>query len=219
MTMSFHSGLAASSGVRAARLAARGFTADPQIFDGAMSFGAVFSREWSPEALIENLKGWEAPFMIVSPGPTFKLYPCGRPTLFGVDCVVELQRKHQVKPADVRRITCDVSYMYPRTPPERTPAFLSVHVPSVAETRDLIDAAALRRMKRGAFLINTSRAAIINREALLDAIASGHLGEMWLLSELAAWLRAQGRSRFFLSAPPLRLPGAVGSPANPIATV
>ena len=46
-----------------------------------------------------------------------------------------------------------------------------------------------------------------------------HLGEMWLLSDLADWLRAQGRSRFLLSAPPLRLPGAVGSPANPIATV
>ncbi|MDX1377067.1 MAG: cyclase family protein, partial [Burkholderiales bacterium] len=46
-----------------------------------------------------------------------------------------------------------------------------------------------------------------------------HLGEMWYLSELAAWLRAHGRSRFLLTAPPLRLPGAVGSPATPIATV
>jgi hypothetical protein len=46
-----------------------------------------------------------------------------------------------------------------------------------------------------------------------------HLGEMWLLSELADWLRAHGRSRFLLTAPPLRLPGAVGSPPSPIATV
>jgi len=53
--------------------------------------------------------------MIVSPGATFKLYPCGRPTLFGVDCVVELQGKHGLKASEVRRITCDVSYMYPRT--------------------------------------------------------------------------------------------------------
>ena len=45
------------------------------------------------------------------------------------------------------------------------------------------------------------------------------LGEMWYLTELARWLRAQGRTRFFLTAPPLRLPGAVGSPATPIATV
>ena len=46
-----------------------------------------------------------------------------------------------------------------------------------------------------------------------------HLGELWYLSELAKWLRAHGRSRFLLTAPPLRLPGAVGSPATPIATV
>ena len=37
--------------------------------------------------------------------------------------------------------------------------------------------------------------------------------------DLADWLRANNRSRFLLTAPPLRLPGAVGSPANAIATV
>jgi kynurenine formamidase len=46
-----------------------------------------------------------------------------------------------------------------------------------------------------------------------------YLGEMWHLTELADWLRANNRSRFLLTAPPLRLPGAVGSPATPIATV
>jgi hypothetical protein len=46
-----------------------------------------------------------------------------------------------------------------------------------------------------------------------------YLGEMWYHSELADWLRANGRSRFLLTAPPLRLPGAVGSPATPVATV
>lgn len=46
-----------------------------------------------------------------------------------------------------------------------------------------------------------------------------YLGEMWLLSDLADWLRAHQRSRFLLTAPPLRLPGAVGSPATPVATV
>jgi kynurenine formamidase len=45
------------------------------------------------------------------------------------------------------------------------------------------------------------------------------LGEMWYLHELASWLRAHNRSRFLLTAPPLRLPGAVGSPLTPVATV
>ena len=46
-----------------------------------------------------------------------------------------------------------------------------------------------------------------------------YLGEIWHLSDLADWLRANHRSRFLLTAPPLHLPGAVGSPANAIATV
>lgn len=46
-----------------------------------------------------------------------------------------------------------------------------------------------------------------------------HLGELWYFTPLAAWLRARGRNRFLLTAPPLRLPGAVGSPATPVATV
>jgi len=46
-----------------------------------------------------------------------------------------------------------------------------------------------------------------------------HLGEMWWLSDLSAWLRQNGRSAFLLTAPPLRLPGSVGSPVTPIATV
>ena len=45
------------------------------------------------------------------------------------------------------------------------------------------------------------------------------LGELWYLRDLAAWLQQNGRSRFMLTAPPLRLPGAVGSPVTPVATV
>lgn len=46
-----------------------------------------------------------------------------------------------------------------------------------------------------------------------------HLGELWRLGELAEWLRQNERSRFLLTAPPLTLPGAVGSPVTPVATV
>jgi len=46
-----------------------------------------------------------------------------------------------------------------------------------------------------------------------------HLGEMFYLTELARWLREHKRNRFLLTAPPLRLPGAVGSPSSAIATV
>ncbi|NLC36740.1 MAG: cyclase family protein, partial [Alcaligenaceae bacterium] len=45
------------------------------------------------------------------------------------------------------------------------------------------------------------------------------LGELWYFRELAQALARDGRSRFLLTAPPLRLPGAVGSPVTPVATI
>ena len=45
------------------------------------------------------------------------------------------------------------------------------------------------------------------------------LAELWWLKELADYLGTNGRSRFLLTAPPLHLPGAVGSPVTPVATV
>jgi kynurenine formamidase len=46
-----------------------------------------------------------------------------------------------------------------------------------------------------------------------------HLAELWYFAELARWLKSHGRNRFLLTAPPLDLPGAVGSPVTPLATV
>lgn len=46
-----------------------------------------------------------------------------------------------------------------------------------------------------------------------------HLGEYWWLRDLAAYLDQTARHAFLLTAPPLRLPGAAGSPVTPVATV
>jgi kynurenine formamidase len=45
------------------------------------------------------------------------------------------------------------------------------------------------------------------------------LGELWNLGELSTWLKENDRFRFFTTGQPLRLPGAVGSPANAVAVV
>jgi C-terminal binding protein len=52
---------------------------------------------------------------------------------------------------------------------------LSVHCPSTPETRHLIDAAAIARMPRGSYLINTARGVIVDTAAIPGAIASGQL--------------------------------------------
>ena len=51
-----------------------------------------------------------------------------------------------------------------------------IHVPLNKETRHLIDARALDRMKKGAYLINASRGPVVDEKALIADLESGHLG-------------------------------------------
>jgi D-3-phosphoglycerate dehydrogenase / 2-oxoglutarate reductase len=54
--------------------------------------------------------------------------------------------------------------------------YISVHTPLTAQTKAIFDGVAFRRMKRGAFFINTARGALVDEAALLRALDSGHLG-------------------------------------------
>ena len=67
-------------------------------------------------------------------------------------------------------------------PPEQLHAMLAqadvvvLIVPHTPATDQLIDAAALAQMKPGAYLINIARGAIVDEQALIAALQSGHLG-------------------------------------------
>ena len=49
-------------------------------------------------------------------------------------------------------------------------------LPSGPSTRNLIDRARIRQMKPGAFLVNVSRADVVDRSGVIEALQSGHLG-------------------------------------------
>ena len=52
---------------------------------------------------------------------------------------------------------------------------VSLHLALDDETRGLIDAAGIARMKPGVILVNTARGALVEEAALIDALASGHI--------------------------------------------
>ena len=60
--------------------------------------------------------------------------------------------------------------LYPRVD------FLTVHLPKSEETMGMVDAAALKAMKPGAFIVNCARGGIVNETDLAAALESGHLG-------------------------------------------
>ena len=57
----------------------------------------------------------------------------------------------------------------------REAEFVSLHAPLTPETQNLINATTLAAMKRGAYLINTSRGGLVDEIALADAVRRGHL--------------------------------------------
>jgi formate dehydrogenase len=60
---------------------------------------------------------------------------------------------------------------------------VTINAPLHPETENLFDAAMIARMKRGAYLVNTARGKIVNRDAVADALKrgplAGYAGDVW----------------------------------------
>ena len=57
----------------------------------------------------------------------------------------------------------------------RTSDILTLHVPLTSETRKMIGANEIAKLRRGSYLINASRGEVLDQHAALEALASGHL--------------------------------------------
>ncbi len=57
---------------------------------------------------------------------------------------------------------------------------ISLHCPLVPQTRHLINKYSLNDMKKGIMIINTSRGAVVDTEAVIDSLKEGHIGYLGL---------------------------------------
>jgi len=93
MTKSLHAGQCARSGMLAVLLARKGYTANPDAFEHKQGFFNVFNGAGNYDA-DAILKDWCAPFDIVSPGASYKLYPCCYSTHAAIQAALELVRQN-----------------------------------------------------------------------------------------------------------------------------
>jgi len=57
---------------------------------------------------------------------------------------------------------------------------VSLHCPLTPENHHIVNAETLARMKRGALLVNTSRGGLLDTDAAIQSLKSGHLGGLAL---------------------------------------
>ncbi len=108
----FHAGNAARGGVVGALLVRDGLQANPDILEGQFGFCNVYCGEehYHLERIVERLGD---PFEIYSPGIDIKQYPSCSRTQTGIDGILSLIEEHNIKPEEVDRIDCGVSYTTP----------------------------------------------------------------------------------------------------------
>jgi 2-methylcitrate dehydratase PrpD len=103
MTKSLHAGRTAQSGVLAARLAAQGFTASPDVLEHQTGFLRAHSPSGSPQVeqgTIDLGTNWRLSDL----GINVKRYPTCYATHRSIDAMLGLVHAHRLKPGDVKEI-------------------------------------------------------------------------------------------------------------------
>ena len=152
-----------------------------EVADHALLFLLALARKLLSSDAAIRAGGWDYATAIGTPrlrGKTLGLVGCGRIGTatamrargFGLDVVFfdPLVPQGADKALGIRRVHRLDELL-------EQSHFVSLHCYLDHTTRHLIDARALARMRPGAFLINTARGPIVDQEAMMDALDSGHL--------------------------------------------
>lgn len=141
-------------------------------FDLNAYTGMVKDGKWTG---IPGFRYQEAKFVELE-GKTVGVYGCGAiGTRFAHICKAFGMRVLATKRSRTSEEEDGIAYT---TPDEllRESDYVSLHCPLTDETRGMVDAAFIGKMKDGAVLINTSRGAVLNENDVAGALKSGKLG-------------------------------------------
>lgn len=117
MTKSLHAGYAAEGAVRAAMLAARGFTGNLGVFDDAGGYFDAYGRNAEPKPAPP-----EGRLEIESSGLGIKPYACCGAGISAIDAALDLRQAHSVDAADIASVECAVTTLADSIMPFRAAA-------------------------------------------------------------------------------------------------
>ncbi|MDR0567972.1 MAG: D-2-hydroxyacid dehydrogenase [Spirochaetaceae bacterium] len=125
-------------------------------------------RRWQSQGAVKSIQG--AVTVILGMGDIGNQYARRMKGLGAY--IIGIRRTEQPKPdyADEQFLADKLDEILPRAD------ILALILPGVQSTEGIINRERLNRMKHGATLINAGRGSAVDQEALIDALASGHLG-------------------------------------------
>ena len=141
------------------------------VWSGARTLDALQrARRWDPDALdTTTISGRTV--LVVGTGGIGQAF-ARRARAFGLRCIGVRRRPELGVPPDFERV---VGPGRLRAEARHADVVL-LALPATARSARLVDAGMLRSMKRGAVLVNVARGALVDEDALVAALHSGHLG-------------------------------------------
>jgi aconitate decarboxylase len=179
MTKSTHCGHASALGLESALLAARGFTANVDVFEAAQGYAPALYDEGFK---IEEMLGYgRAPYRLVDPGYAIKMFPSQFGTHFGITAGLELY-PNIPSPAAIRRVLLTSPVMtYVNRPLPKTGLSGKFSLQYTAASA-LLDGKVAIRTFTDARLAKADMQDLLGKfEVVLDPTISGRFEEMHVL--------------------------------------
>jgi D-lactate dehydrogenase len=135
----------------------------------------AYARVREGNFALDGLLGFDLADRTVGVVGTGKIGTVVARILLGFDCRVvacDVAPNEACRALGVRYVALDELWS--------TSDIVTLHAPLTRDTRHLVDAAAVRRMKRGVMIVNTSRGALVDTAALIAGLKSGQIGYLGL---------------------------------------